>query len=507
MREAKFALCDTEAFGARQALRRRHRFARRQGGGIAIMAAALLLLILGFFALAIDLARVYNRRAELHTLADAAALAAAIHLNGTKEGIQAALGAARAVVENSTSGPRYEFVRAVAWNDNAMTFGAGHDAGTEWKNHVDAAGSPARLVYVKVDTSALNNVYGRVSMFFAPLLSPQLASATVQHVTVAGKSRLNVTPLAVCAMAPLRYARRDHPNGAQYTELVEYGFRRGVSYNLMNLNPHGTTALSFQVDPISLADGAGTEANFSPSVYAPHVCSGTMAVPSITGATVRVHNKFLIDSYYTQLNSRFDGYTGSCDVHAAPPDSNIKQYGFAGVSWMTPKALFQSAQKDPAATNKLQTIAEIGPPNHPSAADYGLLWSFARAVPWSSYEAVGHPEPAEGYAPFNATTAVWGALYGTTSAVGSYPDATPYLDTRNADYTQAPSTAGRTAGRRMRRVLNIPLLSCPVTGATATVLGIGKFFMTVPANATALHAEFGGLTSDDRVAAKVEIYQ
>ncbi|MDN4037649.1 pilus assembly protein TadG-related protein [Massilia sp. YIM B02443] len=480
---------------------------RRQGGAIAVMAAVLLLLMLGFFALAIDMARLYNRRAELQTLADSAAIAAATHLNGTKEGVQAAVDAARAVVQDPDYGPRYEFVQRVVWNDNAIAFSAARDGG--WRNSTDAAGAPAALVYVKVDTAGLDDVYGKVVTFFAPVLSSSLAEVDLHHVTVAGKSRLNVTPLAVCAMSADSYSRRQHAGGEQYDELLEYGFRRGVGYNLMNLNPHGSSAASFQVDPITLGNVPTTADNFASWIYTPHICSGTMAVPSITGATVRVHGPFPIGTYGPFLNSRFDGYTGTCDIHSAPPDSNVRHYTFAGTGWMDPKASFQSAQPDTSSTDKLQTVAEIGPPNHTVAADYGPLWSFARAVPWSSYVEKGAPEPGEGYLPFNATTTVWKALYGTGSGVGAYPNATPYLETRNAAYFLAPTTSGRVTGKKWRRVLNIPLLACPVSGSTATVLGIGRFLMTVPVApaGTALHAEFGGLARDDQVAGKVEIYQ
>jgi hypothetical protein len=59
---------------------------------------------------------------------------------------------------------------------------------------------------------------------------------------------------------------------------------------------------------------------------------------------------------------------------------------------------------------------------------------------------------------------------------------------------------------RDRRVLNIPLLACPVGGGTATVLAVGKFFMTVPATATSLYAEFAGTVSPGTLGTDVELY-
>jgi hypothetical protein len=232
-----------------------------------------------------------------------------------------------------------------------------------------------------------------------------------------------------------------------------------------------------------------------------------MAVPKVTGATVAVQSPFPIGTYYSHLNSRFDPYSGTCDVNNSPPDSNVKQYAFAGVSWMPTKATVQVAKKDTSTTAKLQTVAEIGPTNYPTAVDYGALWSFARAVPWSSVADPTASEPVGGYASFNATSLIWSKLYGSASTVGTYPSSTPYLMTSGSSYFQTPPTVARRPGTRNRRVLNIPLLSCPVTGATATVLGIGKFLMTIPADSSSVYAEFGGLVTDDQLGGLVEIYQ
>jgi hypothetical protein len=39
------------------------------------------------------------------------------------------------------------------------------------------------------------------------------------------------------------------------------------------------------------------------------------------------------------------------------------------------------------------------------------------------------------------------------------------------------------------------------------VLAIGKFFMTVPADANGIYAEFAGATSQEEIAGPVELYQ
>jgi hypothetical protein len=470
------------------------------------MSAVLLILLIGCFALAIDLSRIHNRRAEMHSLANSVALASAKHLNGTKPGIDAALAAAKNLVENRANGPAYGYGIRMNWSNDAITFGTTRNGGSGWKSHTDALTAPVGVRYAKVDTGELDPDYGTVDLLFARIIAPSLSAVGIRHTAVAGKERLHVTPLGICAMSPDPQSKRASLSDAIYDELLEYGFRRGVSYDLMKLNPAGTTSATFQIDPVKLAGGVSADAHFSDAMYSPYICSGTMAVSSVTGARVNVKSTFPIDQYYTQLNSRFDPYTGSCDVHTSPPDTNVKQYTFGGIGWMTLKATVQSALKDPASTSRLQTVADVGPPNHAAAADYGALWTFARAVPWSSYLDKGAPEPPEGYVPFEATNAVWRALYGTNADVANYPLTAPYFRTSGSAYYVAP-TSTRKPGTSNRRILNIPLLACPVTSSEADVLAIGKFLLTVPATSAAIHAEFGGITTDDQVSSMVEIYQ
>jgi hypothetical protein len=59
---------------------------------------------------------------------------------------------------------------------------------------------------------------------------------------------------------------------------------------------------------------------------------------------------------------------------------------------------------------------------------------------------------------------------------------------------------------RGRRVLNIPLLACPVSGDRATIRAIGKFFMTVPAKSNLLIGEFAGVTPEQSLGTRVRLY-
>jgi Flp pilus assembly protein TadG len=181
---------------------------KREAGVIAIMTAVLLPVIFGFFMLALDLSRMYNRKAEMQTLADAVAIAAAKKLNGTTAGVNAALAAAKQVVEDPANGPKYAYLNNITWENAAIKFASSREASASWKSDGEATASPAGLVFVKVDTKQLSGQYGKVDMFFAPMLSSSFGSVEVGHVSIAGKGRLQVTPLAICAISPTARDKR-----------------------------------------------------------------------------------------------------------------------------------------------------------------------------------------------------------------------------------------------------------------------------------------------------------
>lgn len=490
---------------ANRPLQRRRHDRNWQKGAVGVMFSGMLILIIGFFGLALDLSRVYNRKVEMQGVAATVAVSAAKKLNGTSSGISDALTAAHDILADQYFGPKYDYARPMVWSNAAITFSKSASGSTGWLSASEASASAADLMYVKVDTNALDSAYGSVDMMFIPVLASSLTTVSVGHVAVAGRSRIGVTPLAICAMSPTPAAQRLNPSGN--AELVEYGFRRGVSYDLMNLNPNGTTKANFLVDPIALPGSGSAPSDFALSTVGPYVCTGTMALPKVVGVSVGVQSGFPIATLFNHLNSRFDLYNGgACDPSAAPPDSNIKQYAAATLSWMSPKPVLQTAKTDLTA-GRLQTIADLPPPNNQTPTQYGPLWAYARAVPWSSYS--GQTEPANGYTPFAANAAIWTSLYSTGPGLSAYPagaTATPYF--AGGSFASLPSLAHR-PGMKNRRVLNVPLLACPVSGSSASVLAIGKFFMLVQADNATISAEFAGAASDSQsqLGAPVELYQ
>ena len=461
------------------------------------MFAVMLAVILGFMGLALDGSRLFNRRVELQSVADFAAMAAAQKLVGTAAGIDDALAAAAA----AASLQKYKYGKSsIAWSESAVEFSNSPTSG--WMSAAAARAAPANMLFVRVDTAELGD-NGTVDLVFSKVLAPERTTASTSARAVAGRTTVNITPLAVCAMSDEPAAPTD-PNA----ELVEYGFRRGVGYDLMQLNPNGTLPANFIINPIDLGTGVGSPANTTTAVVGPFVCSGTMPAVGGVGGQLNVSQPFPIAALFQHLNSRFGQYTGGqCDYRAAPPDVNIRPYAFgSNPTWMGTKPIRQTALKR-AQGNRLSTVADLPPPGNSTEGSYGQMWSYARPVPRSAYTP-GVPEPKTGYTPFSTTA--WKSLY-APAATGApepkgaaYPSATPYR-TGGVYHNSPPSMYGQPL--RHRRVLHLPLLACPVAGANANVLAIGRFFMTVPATATSISAEFAGIASAESLQGSVELFR
>jgi Flp pilus assembly protein TadG len=453
------------------------------------MAAFVIVVMVGMFGMALDLSRAYNRKVELQSVADAAALAAAAALDGTQDGID------RAITEAAQAATGYNFSynsQSVSWSPGALSFGTAAEGGADgWMSGEAAKAKSGKVFFARVDTSVLSEDHGIVQNFVMPVLSSTLAQTQVTSASVAGRDTLNVLPLAICANSNTK------ASALASGELVEYGFRRGVGYDLMNLNPGGRSPENFLVNPIAPPGAAGVTMKDRMDVVAPFVCTGKMAVPTLQGGEMTVERGFPIDALYQHLNSRFGTYVTPCQPSSAPADPNVKHFDLAGATWMKFKPDGQSANPLPAP-DPLLTVAEN--PAGATKTAYGPLWSYARAAKYASYLATGGVEPSGGYATFNP--ADWTLLYSPGQpAAQSYPATTPYQ-----------STGGAVAYKSLRntRLLHVPLLQCPVAGGSkvsASVVGIGKFFMTVPATSTALYAEFAGMDTEAAMGGNARLYR
>jgi len=465
----------------------------RQRGALVVMFAMMTVVLLGFAGLALDVTQLYTRRLELQNIADGAALAAAGALTGTAAGIdQAAAQASLAVASR-----KVRYTQSVAWSGAALRFASSADAAAVWLDADSAKALPAAqlaaLSFVRVDTTALGAAVGQVDAAFMGVLGDPGNGPGVAASAVAGRKSLRVTPLGICALSPTPGAARA---AGSKQELVEYGFRRGVGYNLLSLNPAGTAPLNFLIDPVQ----PGGSTVLSDATAAPFVCTGTLPMAALP-ATVRVASPFPA-TLYSQLNSRFNTYGTSspCNVLTAPPDSNVKPYPPTLIpAWWTAATTLQTAQN----TAPLVTVADVVAPA-PTAASYGLMWSFGPAAVWAA------STPAAGYAAFLKSD--WASLYPVVAGTAPVETASaisaayfPYANPAGS-YFQAPTRPGIA----QRRVLNVVLLACSggsAASTSATVLGIGQFFMTVPATATAISAEFAGVVPQAALGGPVELFQ
>jgi Flp pilus assembly protein TadG len=471
---------------------------RRAGGAIAVMFAGALFVICGFMGLALDLSMAYNRKMEMQNLANTVALAAATELNGTTAGVNAALlrASERFIVLPGTvvGGMSYQYsTKTMTWSSDAIEFGATPTG--PWVDAATAQAQPLQMLFAKVDTSALDPAYGEVATSFIQVLLPSAAVVSLTGRAVAGRSAIKVVPMGICAMRP--EAARAHAG-----ELEEYGFRRGVSYDLMQLNPDGTGAgKHFLINPFVAPGTPGIAAAPSAESVSPFICTGTMAMSKVTGGDVVVKASFPLDALFASFNSRFESYTPPCRRETAPPDTNIKAYIYnnGSVPWMDAVPSGQSAAPSLADGKRWTVVGPDITPVGTTAGMYGPLWSYAKAAKFSSYVA-GAPEPLAGYSTFG--TSDWATLYNPGQPKPkSYPATVPYLQT-SATY----SSKSTGIGVRGRRVLNIPLLACPVSGDRATIRAIGKFFMTVPAKSDLLIGEFAGVASEQSLGTRVRLY-
>lgn len=461
-----------------------------------------MLVITGFLGIVLDLGRVYKRRLEFDAVARAAALAAAQQLNGTSAGIDRAVAEARLAVAGMTYDSNQE---AVAWRDSALSFGTTPDGA--WYDAGTAQVNPSGMWFVQADTERLGAPQNTIGLLVMRWMAPAMATIPLSATAVAGRAGIDADPLAVCAMSTVPAAGRANPGPPANVELVEYGFRRGVGYDLMQLNPNGVAPVNYVVHPFALPGQPGAPAGTAAAAVGPYACAGQLAIPRLNGGRITVAQPFPLALLYQQLNSRLNVYDNAvCTSATAPPDRNIKSYAYdAPTPWMTLTPDQQGALTTTTG-GKRWTIADPLPaPTTNVARQYGTLWAYARPVPFSGYVA-GVEEPAAGYTPFASTD--WSALYAPGAPTPkSYPSGTttPYVSS-SSTYTAGPPTTQR--GIANRRVLRVPLLACPVAASgTANVLGIAKFLLTAPATSTSVPAEFGGMVPEHALAGNVELYR
>jgi hypothetical protein len=472
-----------------------------QRGVFGILFALMLPVMLAMIGLAIDLAMMYARGHELQSVADGAALAAARALDGTATGLAAAKDNARHTAINS----EYRFLNAERfdWSSSALSFATSADGPWIGADAVSASDLP-NLYFAKVDTSGLAERYGRVAVAFLRIVGVE-GSQNLARRAIAGRKDTALGPLAICALNNTEITMRTNAPATGVDEAVEYGFRRGVTYNLLNLNPAGTSPKHFAINPLDFAPAPSVASHESDATLRPFVCSGAIPAPPLaSGDTLYVRSPFPA-SMVTELNSRFGNYGGSstCTKFGSPPDSNIIDFrGDYSAFWMTSVTRPVHASADSLISNgKLVTVADA-PSVAPGTvgASYGTLWSFSKPLRYNA---------ATGGLGTAFTKSEWFKLYGVTAGAiltSNYTAAQSPYERNLSPHRLSPAPL---SGNTARRILNVPLLECPVSGSSARMLGIGRFLMTTPATAAPLgiHAEFGGLTTYGALTASAVLYK
>lgn len=471
----------------------------REKGAFGVLYAVTLPVVLGMVGLAIDLSVVYARGHELQAIADGAALAAARALDGTADGLARAKDNARSTARTA----EYRFLNpeTIEWSSAALSVGPTRDGPWVPADSVSPAELP-QMLFAQVDTGALDRMYGHIAITFLRVLGVAADQNLVRR-AVAGRKDSFLGPLAVCALSREALEKRSNAPAVNADEAVEFGFRRGVGYNLLNLNASGNTPRSFAINPLDFPPAPSLASHLSDDALRPFVCSGAMPAPPIAeGATLYVREPFPV-AMIAELNARFASYGGGsvCTRYGAPPDANVIDFRgpYTGF-WISgaPTPLRGSAAPY-FASGRLATVAdaEVLPPGT-TADSYGVLWAFSRPLRYTG-GAAG--------APFARSD--WSKLYPVTSGAplaSSYVQTVSPYERGQSPHRQSPSPL---EGIARRRVLNVPLLDCPVGGSSARVLAIGRFLMTTPATVSppAIHAEFGGVTTFGELTASAVLYK
>ena len=535
----------------------------RQRGVVAVIMGIAAVALFAFMGISVDLAYTYSRKTELQNGSDAAALAGAKELNQKVSGLTGTPPGQPCTGTNIGA-----IKRAICAFDlnNTNNFVGSTFHITVANLRLGSCPNPDDVLplrfpsctfvaasSVTTDADARNKSFLEVTTpdqtrnTFFMLVAGTTTTSTLGY-SVAGRFVTDVTPIGICAIDPVAPATKKYTYPDGTTELLEWGYRRGVAYDLFQLNPLGSSpSQPWLVNPVDTFPGACNNSHGSASFTAPFVCQGNSGIASTTTGFTAYGNSGLSDSVVKALNSRFDVYSGAygsnqCDPVTAPPDTNIKQYCYSGSGcqtpptttppndWMESAAAAKPSQqtvsmRPPPVTVPQKRIPRYllpsVPPTSPTPnlifSDYGALWSYGPAY---HADASSPPNAGTEFTPAEAnaqlfmynTGVAWpgGSFIDTTNCTNNYPcapgtgfppttPAAPYNQT-SGKYFQAPAVH---PGTRNRRILNLLMVDCAnVTGSGGVcnvhlpVVGVGRYFMQKMADPTGskkLEVEFAGL--------------
>lgn len=411
------------------------------------MTAIIIVVLIGVAALAMDIGRLVVLRSQLQNAADAAALAAAMELDGADGARERAMTAAREAVRHDKSFAKLQdLLGADSLPDAAFSFycmigakfdhpqdvaiSGGYCQGVaEGTVHVTAGGDPdAHYVRVRLDPELAAGRFS-LDLIFLPILNlitPGVATeAAVQAQAVAGRHSLqcNYPPLAICDPFEATGGRfRDNmPEGAS-VELTQ-----GSSNQWSNGN------FAF-LEPINGETGAGAVA-----LYLAEAGDQGCATPEVTTKTGSMAGP------RSGFNTRFDIYSNPNPFNK--PD--------APANW-------------PPAQNVIPFPVDSGTLLSVNDSRFGNgVWDF------DTYWAANHPAEVPPDAWSNANLPMRWEVYRWE------------IDNNKVPASGVPT---HTAASTERRLFTVAVLSCNALGLTggkktATVYepdGFAKFFLLQP---------------------------
>ena len=474
-------------------------FRKKQQGAVAIMVGLMLFTLVGMLAFVIDLGHVYLAKTGLQNGADAAALAGAKELRGTAASVAAAKASAIEVARENTYSFGLPVGTASADAGLIIEVGSCQDDGCmEPIDSINTDVLAADKLFLKVDTQQRT-----LTTWFAGVFGMDQTSTF--GLAVAGRVIPEIGPIGICQLPVDPTNPFISPSNP---DVSEFGFERGVTYDIADANPIGPGTL-FWIDPVATL--AGTCDGSVPTSL-PYVCSGKINFTPVVGGQVFT-NTGVTPPQLLALDSRFGSYPKSagCDPSTAPSDSNVIEYKFDGTGnqlpvWMGLNAANKNEASDPARQSLKffpdnKDPRSTAPPNAPpfpvpwgvrTFKDYGLLWSHFR------------PEIAAGDNTDLAISQRWKTMYKAPpypadpppNAVSSYPAVSPYIRD----------------GGNGRRIINMVILDCKSLGGIcrpATVLGVGQFFMQRKVDTAQKHVyvEFGGLLDEPFADAEIKLFR
>jgi len=454
---------------------------QRQRGAVALLFGLTVVVLLAAGGLVLDLGHLYVLKSELQNGADAAALAGAKEINMTTAGINNA--AAKAIAFAAKN--KFNFASDLVITNAELSFSSGPDG--PWVTVGEAAASPNGKSFIRIDTG--NKTVSTYLMGVAGI--PTMATSGV---AVAGRFVVDITPIGVCAVDPLnRFGARPTSAIPPQLELLEYGYRRGMTYDILQMKNIAGSSDPMLINPVDSPPTACGTSNSSANFTAPFLCQGNSAIAN-NASFVYANTGVSAGPVEKALNSRFNQFGGgsACLASSAPPDRNVRDYPYGDASngparYMSPVQSQQSQTHSPTTG--------LPDPVPATTAKAGVLWTYSRPL-----KATGTPGNYSAGAPF--TSAEWGELYKAgLSANANYPSGatdSPYAQS-SGPYFQAPTV---NPGANNRRLMNLVILDCTIpagSGACQKVplLGVGRFFLQRPAALTGgskgLWVEFAGL--------------